>query len=529
MVRAVIWCAVSSHAQHQPDKISLPQQESDALAAAGLHGWDVVDLMKVPGHSRRYIDFHVLANHAAKEGVDAFYKLQSHWENRDFDVLIVRDGDRFARTQALHAYITERTIAIGARIYSLHDGWIDETNYRLWIAMSGYKSAGDIDRLIKQRDVAMTGRAQRGLPVSSRIPMSHKLIRDQVTGKALRLEVNEDLRRLWDDLAVLILEGIAWDKIEFELFNRYGHVDKNGDSYYPNYMYKLIMKPFFWGHIARYHHSPRSKNGYRLGSWIYEIGEPIPEGALIFRNTHPAVWTGPTADLVKAELLRRTDAVRGNANPQFTHRFSGLGVCAECGSFLSTFVKKGYRGLICPAAKSKSLKLPECGNGKVINEKKVIALMNAYLYQMIQHDTTNVFDSLTEDRKKLDNRIEVLATEIEKEESHAKMLIRDRLSVGDEIRHLYDEELAQINTRLKSMRATGTMLDTQRLSLQRETTSQHTTLGELAELTLEAFWQQESRVINQMLHRLMGKNRLLLLNGQIIGVAEINRRQRSHT
>ncbi|MBI5927993.1 MAG: hypothetical protein HY862_01685 [Chloroflexi bacterium] len=109
------------------------------------------------------------------------------------------------------------------------------------------------------------------------------------------------------------------------------------------------------------------------------------------------------------------------------------------------------------------------------------------------------------------------------------MLIWDRLSVGDEIRHLYDEELAQINARLKSMKATGAMLNTQQLSLQIETASQHTTLGELAELTLEAFWQQESRVINQMLHRLRRKNRLLLLNGQIIGVAEINRRQCSHT
>lgn len=395
--------------------------------------------------------------------------------------------------------------------------------------MSGYKSAGDIDRLIKQRDSAMTSRAKRGLPVSSRIPISHKLIRDQVTGKALRLEVNEDLSRLWDDLAILILEGVAWDKIEAELFHRFGHMDLNGDPYYPGFMYKLIMKPCFWGHMARYHHSARSKNGYRLGSWIYEIGEPVPEGALVFRNTRPAVWIGDTADLVKAALLRRSAAVRGNADPQFTHRFSGLGVCAECGSFLSTFVKKDYRGLICPAAKSKSLRLPKCSNGKVINEKKVIALMNAYLHQMIQYDTTNVFDSLAEDRKKLDSRIEVLTSEIEKEELHAKMLIRDRLTVGDEIRQLYDEELTHINMRLKSMKATSTMLKAQLQSLQRETTSQHTTLGELAELTLEAFWQQESRLINQMLHRLMGKNRLLLLHGQIIGVAEVNRRQRSHT
>jgi hypothetical protein len=44
----------------------------------------------------------------------------------------------------------------------------------------------------------------------------------------------------------------------------------------------------------------------------------------------------------------------------------------------------------------------------------------------------------------------------------------------------------------------------------------------------EAFWKQESRYINQSLHRLMGKKRFLLLDGEIIGVAELNRRQRKH-
>jgi len=57
---------------------------------------------------------------------------------------------------------------------------------------------------------------------------------------------------------------------------------------------------------------------------------------------------------------------------------------------------------------------------------------------------------------------------------------------------------------------------------------QQTTLEELAEMSLEAFWNQESRYINQVLHRLMGKKRFLLLDGEIIGVAELNRRQRKH-
>jgi DNA invertase Pin-like site-specific DNA recombinase len=148
-LRAAIWCAVSTHAQHEPEKVSLPEQEEQSRLHAQKNGWQVVDLMKVPGHSRRYIDFHELAADAAEEGIDAFYRLKAHWEAKDFDVLIIRDGDRFARTQALHAYITEQIIKCGATIFSLADGLIDERNYRMWIAMSGFKAAGEIDRLVK--------------------------------------------------------------------------------------------------------------------------------------------------------------------------------------------------------------------------------------------------------------------------------------------------------------------------------------------------------------------------------------------
>jgi DNA invertase Pin-like site-specific DNA recombinase len=155
-----------------------------------MNDWQVTDVMRVPGHSRRYIDFHKLAADALQNGIDAFQRLEAHWEAQDFDVMVVLDGNRFARTQALHAYVVERTINVGARIYSLMDGWVDKQNYRMWIAMNGYKSAGEIDRFVQARDRAMTARAQRGLPITSRVPMSHKVIRDPDNGKAICLQVN---------------------------------------------------------------------------------------------------------------------------------------------------------------------------------------------------------------------------------------------------------------------------------------------------------------------------------------------------
>jgi hypothetical protein len=76
------------------------------------------------------------------------------------------------------------------------------------------------------------------------------------------------------------------------------------------------------------------------------------------------------------------------------------------------------------------------------------------------------------------------------------------------------------------MKETRARLQGESPTVQTTTSNQQVTLEELAELTLEKFWHQENRKINQMLHRIMGKRRLMILNGEIIGVAEVNHVQR---
>ena len=159
--RAISWAAVSSAVQADDDRESIPTQIAENEAAAQRLGLSLEDTLVVPGHSRRYLDFHELAQDARAKGIDAFDKLLSHIRAGDFDVLLCRDGDRFARSQALHAYIVESVIEAGARIYSLADGWIDKSNYRMFIALGGYRSAGDIDKLVSRRDMGMRGRIKR--------------------------------------------------------------------------------------------------------------------------------------------------------------------------------------------------------------------------------------------------------------------------------------------------------------------------------------------------------------------------------
>ena len=84
----------------------------------------------------------------------------------------------------------------------------------------------------------------------------------------------------------------------------------------------------------------------------------------------------------------------------------------------------------------------------------------------------------------------------------------------------------RLNQQLGNMKEARIRLKGESLAVSTSTSNQQATLEELAELTLERFWHQESREINQMLHRIMGNRRLVILNGEVIGVAEVNRNQR---
>lgn len=163
-----------------------------------------------------------------------------------------------------------------------------------------------------------------------------------------------------------------------------------------------------------------------------------------------------------------------------------------------------------------------------MNEKRLIALVNGYLKQMLERNSTDVFREPDSQQTRQQSRIETLGREIDALELEARSLIREQARAGTELQALYQEELAQINARLKNMKVTRDNLQVKQAVVQQTTALQDATLDEIAAMSLEAFWQQESRYINQVLHRLMGKKRFLLLDGEIIGVAEVTRRQRSH-
>lgn len=513
-LRAIIWCAVSTEVQADDEKMSLPEQEREARELCAREGWRIVDVMVVPGHSRDYIDIHELAADARRAGIDAFDRLLEHFKKRDFDVLVCRDSERFARTQSLHSYIVESVIHIGARIYAYADrmSWVDESNFRMFIMVAGYKAASDIERLVMGRRRAMDAAVERGLPTTSSVILSHRIVRDD-RGRAVAIVVNEEKRPAFEAAARLLLEGVGWREIETELFERYGYVDDAGKPYKRLAMYTWFHNPMFWGHSARHWRM----DSMRTETWVFDESEVPPPGVKLYRNRLPPMLTGSLAEQVKSEMRRRNLMIRGNARPRRTQAFSGLCICQSCGYYMVYHGNKGYPGYKCVSRWWKDDLRPDCDNTLYIQEYAVRAWIDKRLRRMLQRNRARAFlpDRRAEDRRRaLDNA----RKELEKVEAQAERLINKQSSAPLELTDMYDEQLVILADRRRILKHSISSLERERAKS--ETRDAEQAFETIRALGLEAFWQLPGTRINQLLFALFGDTCLYVQDGEIVRIGE---------
>ena len=111
-MRTIVWAAVSSKPQLKGD--SLPDQEKDARSAAGQFGWDVTEVLSVPGESRSHIFYQ-----DAEADIEAYRRFREICSRKAADVLICRGRDRLGRSDALIAQVEALAHQAGIQIYSL--------------------------------------------------------------------------------------------------------------------------------------------------------------------------------------------------------------------------------------------------------------------------------------------------------------------------------------------------------------------------------------------------------------------------
>ena len=522
MTRLLILCSVSTPEQAKDDKVSMEQQEADALAFAESRNWDVVDTIRIPGYSRSFYTLAELVDAANRDGEYGPAKLQSHIHDHDFDVMWARSTNRFGREQSINAEVIGKIVReCGAVIYSQRDGFIDAKNYRAYIAITGFRDASEVDELVQKRAIGIDNRARRGMPISGNPPLSHRLVRDPVTGKGVRLEVREELRPLWRDVAALLFENVSYEQLELELYSRWGYRTESGLPYRHLRIYRTLMNPVFWGNNVIRRQNKGSR--YIYGIWAFDPAIPAPPQVDLFWNTHDAVYAGDLAADVQAELRRRTELHNGSESRGGTRRFSGLVICADCDFrfvYHATRATSGKLHYYLRCNNRRRLLPPEfggrnCENLAYIKEATAQRWMHNRLEEWIASgavtyqprpatdDSARQIAALKEARSRLDKRYNGLMMELADADEDMRADFRRQARATK-------DELIRVGEQLAGFEA-------QALREHRQSQSQVSVLREIREMGLPAFWGQDDLMINRMLKRLLDTVKLVAKDGEVVG------------
>ncbi len=566
-LRALIWCAVSTKVQAEDDKASLPAQESEARQLAERERWRVVGVLKVPGHSRDYLDYNELAADARAKNIHAFDELRENWKAKGFDVLVVRDGDRFARTQALHAYVTESVIHAGARIYSLREGWVDRRNYRAWTALGGYQAARAVDDIKDKRTFGMAKRLERGLPAQGLPPLPYRLVRDE-RGRVERMELVDEWLPIWHAAASLLLEGVAWLSLGPELQRRFGYVNpRTGRKLNETILFRTFYHPNCWGATAqRYQH--------RQGVWCFDPDVPPPDGATIHWQPDPPIpvlFTGELGERVRAELRRR-GGLLGRSGPRYTRMFSRLLRCGGCGLSMAFHRNSppGWYGRIAEYYTCNSKRVHvHCPDGKAISVERAKRQISRFLLLWLRTGQADIAPFLSphpDAGPSAEERAKALDVQIVALEHQVDVLIRRQALAAESVQDRYAEQIdaladqlhavrgeraalqslvespderkerAEAFTHLRALAANGSgppgftpddvarifqahgllglSSDEQLMAVANVWDAEER--GQTFEEILAAFWQRPELEINQTLHALLGKARFVVLKKRIV-------------
>lgn len=509
--RVVIWTAVSSEEQAKDDKVSLEQQEQAGRAWAAAQGGTVVAHLSVPGHSRSEVDLIDALDELRRNGVTAYDDLRALWKERAFDVLWAYSHSRLGRARTILSHVIDNVIKSGATIFLEHGGIIDRHNKDMQLAMGNMTAVTDLERFVESSRAGKAARAARGLPIGAHHPLSHRVIRDE-KGKGVALVPDESKRRLIEDAARLIVEGVPYFKLSETLYERFGH-GMDGRPYAHSTFYELFHNPYFWGNGAFNYRNPKLR-GAGVGLWVFDEDVPLPEGVEVWRGTHPPALTGELAEALKAAMRYRAQEMRGQMRPYRSSVFAQLLVCGYCGHSMVLDSSRAYTpaGAVYRChSQSKRYYESRCTKYRAIRLSTARATIDSFLRTMWERNTPHIFEPPASDSQR---RIEDIRRDIRQVEEQSRRLIMKQASAPESLAMLYDEQLAALGQQLARLK--DVLRDEQHQAARRNVKDMDDAYAELCRLnSVDVFWEQPETYINKLLHRLMGDRRFVVLDGEI--------------
>lgn len=504
--RVVVFCAVSSDEQASEGKMSIPDQLARQRERAAVNGWLITDEIVIEGFSRRFYTFLEFAKAAADAGHRDALRMFAHWESRDFEILSCRDLSRLGREQSILSEVIARTIDCGAVVSPLDEAQLDSSNYRMIGAIGGVGASDHIDKLKRWRDSGMKARAARGEMIGGRVPKFYKLDVNNVMQPD-----RENFQRFFDDFAELFLVGVSYNTLPQELKAR-GHVDPlNGKLFRDDALRRLLFSVRTWGG-AEFNRTGRKRGIGNKHSDLWAVGRAQPPSDVyVVWNVCEPIWQGREGEAMKDEIERRHYAIRGSAHPRHTYPFTGLCVCAVCGSGLISQTVKGksgtYRYLLCPTG----VKHTTCTNARVVPYYKVQDALDDFINRLAQHPDTIMDKEHTTHGKRLDT--------LDKEINRLTVRITNLIDLISEApvnaRNDYQNKITLYTSQRETLLTERDRVMTENRDHEHIQASRREALASLRGVDI---WTLSPTEQNQRLRKLLGRLRVLCDDSEVIGL-----------
>lgn len=501
-VRAIIWSAVSSKVQAGDDKVSLDVQYAAALTFAKAEGMTIIDHLQIPGHSRSESDILSLFDAYAEVGITAYHRLRSHWQANDFDVLIAYNPNRLGRSFSIMAFVLENVVKQGRRAYFIQGGWANAENVDYFLAMAGVSTKSDTKQRLAMSSKGTEVRIRTGLPARG-ASLTHRVVRD-ARGRGMHLEVREDLRPLFDAMAALILQGLAYNIIADQL-NARGFRGPRGGKWSPSQVMRVATHPTTWGYGV----AGNRKN--QMGVWGFSPSHAPPPGIRIIKDTLrpiPPVWPGEQGEAIKAELIRRHEIQAGKAAADVYH-LTGLIRCAVCGRrMVIAWGVNGRRYWACASRKADR----GCSNTRYLIDATAKRQITAFFRRAITLKWVDLAQALISKGPSPEAERGRLAASIAQTEQQIAALIDEQSRAASAVRNMYKTQIDGLAKRLETLNDALARVPRPDAQAQRQ--------AALADVLarLDGLWDLPPKQVNRLLVTALGTLRFVAKDGEIVGI-----------
>ncbi len=511
-IRYAVYARVSSKAQAASDKVSIADQLRDCHAWSQNQG-----LFKAS--PCEYIDDGITGE--TLEGRPAFVQMLKDAAAGNFDVLLVRFGDRISRTLKIHSAVYHDLTQAGVQIRDLSKNTspvVDPATFRkrgsrgdlgglIENTFSGLMAQIDQAQRVERMISGKRGAIEKGKYIWTKPPFGYKFVREMINSNGASIRVlipNPETYHLLEELPRLILEKHMGDREIAAYWNKKGYRTASGAVWRGGNVLYLRTNRFYAGELSYGVNIPvRTTKGT-----ISTMKNPDADAVLYAPHKYECPWTMEQFNAIRENKARR--ARSGGRSVASASPLVGTLRCGYCGHSMSF-----------KSAKERHI-TPQKGNPYIINSttyyycsynsatggqccrangwrakvvwQGVVMLLNTYFSDSIAEglEITSSQTTIKEQIARLTQQLEV---------------VRKNLSEGVErrrkrINYAYQTETINLDEYRLQLRE----LDEERTSLQSEAEhlegeiiqAQDATIRVERTRTLRELWEEQKLTISQM-------------------------------